>query len=589
MVSRDRSTWHHIRRRLLQILGFSLSLAFADPGDAWTQDYLFEREPGRYALVIGNASYKHLSPIPSAALDAQKMAERLVALRFKVTLIPNLPSVREFEDNILPAFRSKIESGDLVAFYFSGHGFAHGPHNFLAPIDMPLSMRERDVAAAAISVENLEDAFVRRSPGILLFLIDACRSVAGFVIAGRNNENVVAKGLAEPKQFHRATNTLIGFATRPGKIAQGSAVDTNLSLFTKSVDAHIGKEGHEFSTLFNDISSDVRIASDEAQQPGLFDWSDSDLYLSPSEAILAQQKEAWLAALQSEKRQAVLRYSYRFSVSRHAAAARKWLADNPETPQAQRYTFISPAAVERAWQPASARRFAIEPIIDGFAFERTLDAQAGASAKKLNDQQLGLVWSGTKAPAAAPSKVAQGVATMTAHGTVVTAKDYLARKSPSTASEVAFRVPNETRVKIIDAVGITSKNPWLQVLVPGTDQPVYLPMHPRAATSGAPVELGRHLQEIVVPPRATGIRDLVEPGPLDAAIAAFKAKGQTVTWVSIATAPTDDRQEADARAARRTHVEYLLKRAGLDGKRMTEVATAVDVPGDGVRLRIFGY
>jgi hypothetical protein len=383
-------------------------------------------------------------------------------------------------------------------------------------------------------------------------------------------------------------NTLMGFAARPGFIAQGSADDTELSIFTKGVVTHIDKEGHEFDTVFKDISSDVFVATGEKQHPGLIDWSLSDLYLNPTEAILAQQREAWLAALSSGRHENVLRYSYRHSMSRHAAAARKWLSDNPETAQAKRYTFISPAAVERAWRPTAAHRFAIEPVIAGFAFQRTVDAKAGLAAKDLDDRQLGLVRSGTKVSTVTPVKVAQDIEMIKAHRIVVAAKDYLARTSPSPTGKAAFPVSMGTPVEIIGVEDSTLEEPWLQVKVPGKDQPVYLPVQPGTKTLGPPVELGRPLREIVVPPRPTGIRDLVDPGPLKATMAALKADGKTVTWVSIATAPTADRQEMDARAARRIHVEYLLKRAGVDGKRITEDATA-DVSGAGVRVRFFGY
>jgi hypothetical protein len=567
-----------------------LLLLLADSGSGRAQDYLFEKEPARHALVIGNAAYIYLGPLPSAKLDAEQTAERLRALGFDVTPVSDLASVRDFEDDILPAFRRKIEPGDLVLFYFSGHGFAHGPHNFLAPIDMPLSLRERDVAEAAISVESLEDYFARRAPGLVLFLIDACRTIGGFIIANQNNDNVVAKGPAEPKQFHRGMNMLIGYATRPGMIAQGSAAAAELSPFTKSLVFYIDKEGFEFGTLFNDISADVRLATDEMQQPGIFDWSDSELYLhlKSSNPILAQQKEVWLAALDSHKWQNVLRYSYRFSVSRHAAAARKWLADNPPTAQAPRFTLASPAAVERAWRPTEQPRVAISPTIAGFAFERSLAPQAGEAVRALDDRQLGLVPSGTKASAATPSQIARELQVIEAHGTVVTTKDYVARTAPSPSAPVASRLPFGTRVQVSGVEDRAAEGTWLSAKVPGADQVVFLPVQP-ADKSRAPIELGRALLEIVAPPRATGVRDLVEPGGIDSAITALKAAGRTITWVSIAAAPADDRKEADARAARLTHVEYLLKQAGIDGRRITAVANADDVSGNGVRLRFFGF
>src|SRR5690349_8522222 len=112
---------------------------------AFPDDYLFEREPGRHALVIGNSNYQHISGIPSAALDAQKVAARLRELNFNVTEPGELVSVRALEDEILPAFRKPIDPGDLVVFYFSGHGFSYGPSNYLAPTALPAQVNEQDL------------------------------------------------------------------------------------------------------------------------------------------------------------------------------------------------------------------------------------------------------------------------------------------------------------------------------------------------------------------------------------------------------------------------------------------------------------
>src|SRR5258706_8082529 len=146
------------------------------------RDYLFEREPGRFALVVCNPDYEHLASVNSARLDAKRMSASLVRLGFTVTVLRQLESVADFETHVLPAFREKIRPGDLVVFYFSGHGFAYGPHNYIAPADLPVVVGDHAIAEHAIAVEALEDYFAARAPGLILMLIDACRTIAGFVI-----------------------------------------------------------------------------------------------------------------------------------------------------------------------------------------------------------------------------------------------------------------------------------------------------------------------------------------------------------------------------------------------------------------------
>lgn len=419
----------------------------ATAGDARAQDYLFEHEPARLALVVGNPDYKYLAPLHSAKLDAEQMAAKLKALGFIVTWVPELPSVRDFEDSIMPAFRKNIQRGDVVVFYFSGHGFAYGPHNYIAPADLPLVVTDQAVADNAIAVEGLEDYFARRSPGLILMLIDACRTIGGFVIRDANSQNLVAKGVAEHTQSTEGVNTVEGYAARAGSAALGSNSDSTLSPFTNSLAAHIERKGAEFAAMFKDVAADVLLATHQMQNPGIVNWSASDLYLNPTDDIRAQEKEAWLAALSGNSWEDVLRYSYRHAVSRYAAAARQWLEDNPAKEQ-----------VVAAW-----------------------------------------------------------------------------------------------------------------------------------GDSLAPAGMTRSLREIEAHPIVPGLRDLVDAAVINKAVAALEAGGHFITWVSISAAPTGDRAEAEARAARLTHAKYLLKRAGVDGSRISVVEAATDYRGNGVRVQFFGH
>lgn len=59
------------------VLGSAFSSAFAQ-----AQPFIFEKEPARHALVIGNVKYKHLATLESAEADARGMAEKLNAFGF---------------------------------------------------------------------------------------------------------------------------------------------------------------------------------------------------------------------------------------------------------------------------------------------------------------------------------------------------------------------------------------------------------------------------------------------------------------------------------------------------------------------------
>ena len=232
-----------------------------------------------------------------------------------------------FEDEILPAFRNNIQRGDLVVFYFSGHGFAYGPDNYIAPADLPLVITGNSIAQHAIAVEAIEDYFARRSPGVVLMLIDACRTIAGFVIKG-SNRNVVARGVVASVGRPERVNTIEGYAARFGSVALASNAVSTLSPFTKSLTTHIATKGTELSAMLRNVATDVLLATNQMQSPGFVSWSATDAYLNPTPEIRAREKEAWLAALKADSKEEVERFGCRHALSRHAAAAHQWLNDH---------------------------------------------------------------------------------------------------------------------------------------------------------------------------------------------------------------------------------------------------------------------
>lgn len=547
---------------------------------AQTQTFVFEKEPARHALVIGNSSYTNLAPLESATEDARQMALKLRSFGFAVTEVNSLSSVRDFEDVVLPGFRRTIEAGDLVVVYFSGHGFAYGPYNFLAPSDLPLVVKESDLSKQAVSVETLEYYFGQREPGLILFLIDACRSMGGFVVAQSQNTGMVLKGSAAPGGTLGGENYMIGFAARPGQPALGSATTGNLSPFTEGLLAHMASQSSSFKSVFADASSEVRVKTNGAQHPGLVDWSSTDFFLAPTPAILAQERELWLTALAARTRSSIQWYVLRYALSRYAAAARQWLRENPEDTATVRFTRISPIAVDRAWQTANLKK-AIVPTAPGFAYERFAGATASI-ARALPDKELGLVRSGTK-PASRTFE--SDVLTLKAHGTAVATGKYTARATPSSDGTALFEVQPGTKLKIVGIKDLPSGENWVVAKVPGSGQQVFLRPHDTPRTA-PPVEIGSPLLEVKAGARSNGLDGLADEKPVHQALIALKRS--TVTWISLAIAPSTDPREAGTRAARLANVEFLLKQAGVDERRITSISDASDLDGDGVRIRFFG-
>jgi hypothetical protein len=574
--------------RALALIGIGLWL-WPGVGSAQAGDkYQAEAEPQRIALVIGNSSYPGVGDITSAELDAQRVRERLGSLGF--TVLParnNIRTAREFEDYALTELGKAIEPGALVVVYFSGHGFTYGPHNYLAMTDLKKSVTEKELLKLAVPVESIEVYLADREPGMQVVLVDACRTISGFVIANPQSGLQLKKGAdVQPANSIPAisVNTMTGYAAWLGSAAIGSQQSGEMSLFTQSLVRYIGADDGTFSSQFKEVIADVRQASTDEQWPGLADWSSTELYLKPSADVISQEKIAWEAAYTTNSWPDIERFNLRHSLSRHAGAARQWLADHPRE-MAANYTAISPAAVERAWV-SSANGVSIKRSDTGFAFDRNLMENAEFAAA-LSNTDLGVVAYGSREPASITSDLARELKLLLTHGVVVATKAFDVRGRPDATARITDKVEAGENVRLLDFTESADGSIWARATTPSSLSEIFLPVSkPKPISS---VQLGRPLEEVIVPPLANGIADLVQPEPLQATLAALRAQGRTVTWVSVSAMESSDAESNEARQARMVHAQYLLKRGGIDGKRITAILGQGEELGEGVRLRFFGY
>jgi Caspase domain len=130
---------------------------------------------GRHALVIGNDAYDALPKLTRSVSDAASVGEILKGLGFEVTLAENL-DLDAFDDR-LDAFYAKVETGDIAAFFFAGHGMADGEVNYLIPTDMPeVGPGENPrLSRRAIDAGGIVDAILARGADLAFVVLDACR------------------------------------------------------------------------------------------------------------------------------------------------------------------------------------------------------------------------------------------------------------------------------------------------------------------------------------------------------------------------------------------------------------------------------
>ncbi len=129
----------------------------------------------RLALVIGNDDYAGLPPLAKAVGDSRSIAEALHSLGFSVTSLENV--ARNDFDDALEQFYASLEPGDIVMFFYAGHGVQSGESNFLLPVDMPkLKPGENPrLDRNAINAREIVAQLTSRGAELAFVVLDACR------------------------------------------------------------------------------------------------------------------------------------------------------------------------------------------------------------------------------------------------------------------------------------------------------------------------------------------------------------------------------------------------------------------------------
>jgi hypothetical protein len=132
----------------------------------------------RHAFVVGVNAYDNLTPekqLAKAVNDARAVGETLTGLGFTVSRQEDLK--RAELNKAWQSFLARVQPGDMVAVFFSGHGVQVGGINYLLPRDVPKLGSGEDglLRGESISLQQMLDDLKQRSPGLSLVIIDACR------------------------------------------------------------------------------------------------------------------------------------------------------------------------------------------------------------------------------------------------------------------------------------------------------------------------------------------------------------------------------------------------------------------------------
>ncbi len=228
----------------------------------------------RRALVIGNDNYKSVTKLINAREDAKAIAASLQQVGYQVTLKTDL-NEREMKA-VLRTFKSQVEGGDEVLFFYAGHGVQIGAANYLLPIDISGENAEQ-VKDEAIQLQRVLDDLTERKAKFSLAIIDACRDNP-FKTAGRD---LGGRGLSPTSA---ATGQMVIFSAGTGQQALdnlGPRDKNRNGLFTRVFLQEMQKPGISIDRVVRNVRTEVvglAKSVGHEQVPAIYDQVVGDFY-----------------------------------------------------------------------------------------------------------------------------------------------------------------------------------------------------------------------------------------------------------------------------------------------------------------------
>ncbi|MBF0205036.1 MAG: caspase family protein, partial [Desulfamplus sp.] len=325
-----------IMRISMRIIFSALLLVICLSESVFSQKLItFEK---RLALVIGNGYYKELEPLDNAVNDALVLSNKLKYLGFDVVTLTDMKSGDI--KNTLNSFDKKIHPGCAVFFYFSGHGVQIDGHNYLVMSDFSIKdssninsdFIRNSFKKYSISVDEIMSILNKQNLKTKIIMLDACRKSP--------SEDLEAEGLAA---LDAPVNTLLAFATAPGKVSYSLTKDDKNSLYTKYLLENIDKPNYPVDQMLKRVHKSVyefsrQVSLEEQNDESLtqIPWINSslidDFYMNLSGPIELQGNEMgdtefWYRVKDELDAQKIQQYITAYPNGIYTIAAKKKISD----------------------------------------------------------------------------------------------------------------------------------------------------------------------------------------------------------------------------------------------------------------------
>ncbi|MFT4792119.1 MAG: putative caspase-like protein/TPR repeat protein [Paracoccaceae bacterium] len=177
---------------------------------------LDRRADRRFAIVVGNGDYEHVTDLKNAVADARLVANFLRDQGYVVLDGYDLPK-RGFEGLLREAL-TYIPTDAEVVFYFAGHGLQIGRRNFIVPVDAQLA-NSHDVAYETVTLDSVVSILGARSRAQIVIL-DSCRDNPFLNVSATTElDGALYEGRNGFSPMTAPVNTLLAYSTSPGAVA----------------------------------------------------------------------------------------------------------------------------------------------------------------------------------------------------------------------------------------------------------------------------------------------------------------------------------------------------------------------------------
>ena len=234
----------------------------------------------KYALVIGNSSYKGLSALKNPVNDAADVASALRNMGFQVELLKNC-SLSAMETGVLNLKNRLSVSKQSIGFiYYAGHGIQSNGENFLIPADADIR-DEAFLKTKSLSTQVMMDLVGEAGNKLNVVVLDACRdNPFSWNRSGSRGLSVV--GVQPP-------GSIIVYATSAGSVARDGSGRNGI--FTTELLKNLKKSDLDVSEVFRLTGAGVKRATNGKQVPAVYNQYFEKISLSSGKTVVSKPSD----------------------------------------------------------------------------------------------------------------------------------------------------------------------------------------------------------------------------------------------------------------------------------------------------------